>query len=140
MAKLNRWRAAGLLVLAGALVASPLQMGSDGKMAGADGEYAALTAEVNDILQDESLDGALAGVSIRKADSGEKIYDHFGDIRLKPASTMKLFTLAAALETLGEEHRFSTEIHTDGGAERKSAARQSVLERQRRSDIARRGF
>lgn len=114
MAKLNRWRAAGLLVLAGALAASPLQMGSDSEMAGANGDYAALTAQVNDILQDDSLEGALAGVSIRKANSGEKIYDHFGDIRLKPASNMKLFTMSAALETLGEDHRFSTELHTDG--------------------------
>ncbi|WP_249929392.1 D-alanyl-D-alanine carboxypeptidase/D-alanyl-D-alanine endopeptidase [Planococcus maritimus] len=112
--KQNRWRAAGLLIAAGALAASPLKMGSDVRMAGADGEYAELTAQVNEILQDESLDGALAGVSIRKANSGERIYDHFGDIRLKPASNMKLFTLAAALETLGEDHRFSTEIHTDG--------------------------
>ncbi|MDE0582595.1 D-alanyl-D-alanine carboxypeptidase/D-alanyl-D-alanine-endopeptidase [Planococcus sp. A6] len=128
MAKLNRWRAAGLLVLAGALVASPLQMGSDGEMAEADSDYVALTAQVNDILQDESLDGALAGVSIRKADSGEKIYDHFGDIRLKPASNMKLFTMSAALETLGEDHRFSTELHTDGELKGKVLGDPTLLE------------
>ncbi|MBU9673156.1 hypothetical protein KQ939_01925 [Planococcus sp. CP5-4] len=76
MAKLNRWRAAGLLVLAGTHAVSPLQMGRDGKRAGANSEYAALTAQVNDILQTGRLDGALAAVSIRKAESGEKIYDH----------------------------------------------------------------
>lgn len=82
--------------------------------AGADGEYAPLVSEINEILHDERLDGALIGVSIRKADTGEKIYDHFGDTRLIPASNMKLFTAAAAFETLGEDYRFTTEIHTDG--------------------------
>ncbi|MGB6406264.1 MAG: D-alanyl-D-alanine carboxypeptidase/D-alanyl-D-alanine-endopeptidase, partial [Planococcus donghaensis] len=82
--------------------------------AGADGEYAPLVSEINEILHDERLDGALIGVSIRKADTGEQIYDHFGDTRLIPASNMKLFTAAAAFETLGEDYRFTTEIHTDG--------------------------
>ena len=45
--KQNRWRVAGLLIAAGALAASPLKMGSDVRMAGADGEYAELTAQVN---------------------------------------------------------------------------------------------
>lgn len=114
MAKMNRWKAASLLVIAGVLAASPLGMGSEGQVVGADDKYAVLTGEINEILQDERLNGALAGVSIQKADSGEQIYDHFGDTRLKPASNMKLFTMAAALESLGEDHRFTTEIHTDG--------------------------
>ncbi|MBT2582650.1 D-alanyl-D-alanine carboxypeptidase/D-alanyl-D-alanine-endopeptidase [Planococcus sp. ISL-109] len=114
MEKLSRWKVAGLLTVAGVLAMSPLQMGSDERLVGADDKYATLASEVNEILQDERLDGALAGVSIRKADSGEKIYGHFGDIRLKPASNIKLFTLAAALESLGDDHRFSTEIHTNG--------------------------
>ena len=77
-------------------------------------DYAQLGNSINKILQDERLDGATTGVSIREAATGEIIYDHFGDTRLHPASNMKLLTEAAALETLGEDYRFSTEVLTDG--------------------------
>ena len=77
-------------------------------------EYAQLGNSINKILQDERLDGATTGVSIRKATTGEIVYDHFGETRLHPASNMKLLTAAAALETLGEDYRFTTEVLTDG--------------------------
>ncbi|WP_017380313.1 D-alanyl-D-alanine carboxypeptidase/D-alanyl-D-alanine endopeptidase [Paenisporosarcina sp. TG-14] len=77
-------------------------------------EYAQLGNSINKIIQDERLDGATTGISIRKAATGELIYDHFGDTRLHPASNMKLLTAAVALETLGEEYRFVTEVLTDG--------------------------
>lgn len=77
-------------------------------------EYAELGHQINVILNDKKLDGSVTGVSLRSADSGEILYEHFGDIRLRPASNMKLFTTAAALETLGENYRFATEVLTDG--------------------------
>jgi D-alanyl-D-alanine carboxypeptidase/D-alanyl-D-alanine-endopeptidase (penicillin-binding protein 4) len=77
-------------------------------------EYAQLANSINKTLQDERLDGATTAVSIRKATNGEIVYDHFGETRLHPASNMKLLTAAAALETLGEDYRFATEVLTDG--------------------------
>ncbi|CAM3644452.1 D-alanyl-D-alanine carboxypeptidase/D-alanyl-D-alanine-endopeptidase [Aeromicrobium ponti] len=73
-----------------------------------------LVQQLNHILNnDPILQGALAGVSIRNAETGELIYDHIGDIRLRPASNMKLLTAAAALDTLGEDYKFKTELlHT----------------------------
>ncbi|WKA60514.1 D-alanyl-D-alanine carboxypeptidase/D-alanyl-D-alanine-endopeptidase [Planococcus shenhongbingii] len=91
-----------------------MQWGDGNQSAGADEDYAGLVNDINGILQDKRLDGATTGVSVRKADSGEVIYDHFGDVRLKPASNTKLFSSMAALETLGEDYQFTTEIHTDG--------------------------
>lgn len=107
-------KGAALLLMAGAVAVSPMQFNERVIIADADDEYAPLVSKINQILQDERLKGALAGVSIREAETGEKIYDHFGDTRLVPASNMKLFTAAAAFETLGEDYRFTTEIHTDG--------------------------
>lgn len=72
-------------------------------------------SELNHLLEtDQSLNGAIAGVSIRNAANGQLLYDHFGGIRLRPASNMKLLTAAGALSVLGEDYSFCTEVFTDG--------------------------
>lgn len=76
-----------------------------------------LTAKIDAILTNELLDGAVTGVSIRKADTGELVYSYFGETRLHPASNMKLLTAAAALETLGPEYQFTTEVWVNGRIE-----------------------
>ncbi|UJL46361.1 D-alanyl-D-alanine carboxypeptidase/D-alanyl-D-alanine-endopeptidase [Virgibacillus sp. NKC19-16] len=73
-----------------------------------------LEEKMRAILNDERLDGAVTGVSIREADTGEVLYSRNGDTRLHPASNMKLLTGAAAMEILGKDYQFSTEVLTDG--------------------------
>ncbi|WP_010649687.1 D-alanyl-D-alanine carboxypeptidase/D-alanyl-D-alanine-endopeptidase [Oceanobacillus massiliensis] len=68
----------------------------------------------NYVESDKKIKGGLIGISIRKASSGDAVYEHQGDIRLHPASNMKLLTAAAALNVLGAEYRFNTEIRSDG--------------------------
>ena len=67
------------------------------------------------------MDGTIAGVSVRN-EIGEELFEQYGDIRLHPASNMKLLTSAAALTTLGEDYQFTTEILTDGTLYWKSAS------------------
>lgn len=77
-------------------------------------ETVPLTVKMASILKDERLAGAVTGVSVRKADTGETIYSSSAATRLHPASNMKLLTAAAALETLGTDYQFSTEVWVDG--------------------------
>lgn len=74
-----------------------------------------LTNQLNHLLENHpNLKGAIAGVSIRTASTGDLIYSYNGETRLTPASNLKLFTAAAALTTLGKDYTFQTELHTDG--------------------------
>lgn len=73
-----------------------------------------LNEKIEAILTDEKLSGAITGISIRSGETGELLYSHFGETRLRPASNMKILTSIAALETLGADHRFTTEVLIDG--------------------------
>src|SRR5699024_251864 len=75
------------------------------------GERGTMSEKLNHLIENEQkLQGAITGISIRDAETGKKVYDHMGNVRLRPASNMKLLTAAAALAVLGENHTFSTEV------------------------------
>jgi len=68
-----------------------------------------LRTDLDAILADPALEGATSGVVVTEADSGQTLYSRDADTQLLPASNMKIFTAAAALEALGGEHTFATE-------------------------------
>ncbi len=105
-----------VLLLLFVLIFPPLSSNQD---VSADKTNSNLSTELNEILSDERLDGAIAGISVRSANSGELIYENYSETRLTPASNMKLFTAGAALETLGPDYRFTTELLTDGEVKNK---------------------
>ncbi len=70
--------------------------------------------ELQDRLNDSRLQGATTAISIRNAANGEIVYEQLGDTRVHPASVMKLLTGSAALEVLGQDYTFKTELYMDG--------------------------
>lgn len=77
-------------------------------------EATTLEGKIHEVLQDQRLDGTVTGVTVRHGDTAEILFSQFGDKRLRPASNMKMLTTAAALDVLGPDYRFETEVLTDG--------------------------
>lgn len=75
----------------------------------------ALRADLDEILADPRLQGSHAGVVVRDPLTDEVLYRRQAHARATPASNAKLFTSVAALETLGPQYRFRTEVTTTAG-------------------------
>ncbi|MGW3348383.1 D-alanyl-D-alanine carboxypeptidase/D-alanyl-D-alanine endopeptidase [Nonomuraea rubra] len=73
-----------------------------------------LTQDINQILSDSRLTIARAGVVVKSAQTGEELYATDAGKLLIPASNTKLFTSAAAAETLGLDYRFPTTVLSTG--------------------------
>ncbi|MFI6499182.1 D-alanyl-D-alanine carboxypeptidase/D-alanyl-D-alanine-endopeptidase [Nonomuraea typhae] len=73
-----------------------------------------LATDINKILADSRLTIARAGVVVKSAANGEELYATDAGKLLTPASNTKLFTAAAAAETLGLDYRFTTSALQSG--------------------------
>ncbi|MER7349457.1 D-alanyl-D-alanine carboxypeptidase/D-alanyl-D-alanine-endopeptidase [Streptomyces aurantiacus] len=82
--------------------------------AGADSDRSGLPEAIDTILGDPRMEGGAASVVVADAATGETLYQHLPSGRLMPASNTKMLTSAAALELLGPEHRFTTDVLAHG--------------------------
>lgn len=73
----------------------------------------ALGADLGTLLTSRTRTGDW-GAMVISISRGDTLFAHAPDERIVPASTMKLFTTAIALDRLGPEHAFSTDVLRDG--------------------------
>ncbi|MPR00889.1 D-alanyl-D-alanine carboxypeptidase/D-alanyl-D-alanine-endopeptidase [Pseudomonas sp. MAFF 212408] len=66
------------------------------------------------LLADPALYGATVSLTVRDARSGNTLYQHNPNTRLVPASNLKLLTTAAAMDVLGPQYRFATQLLSNG--------------------------
>jgi D-alanyl-D-alanine carboxypeptidase/D-alanyl-D-alanine-endopeptidase (penicillin-binding protein 4) len=57
------------------------------------------------------------GLLVADLETGEVLHEHNADKLFVPASTTKLYSVAAALDALGADHRFKTPVHRRGEME-----------------------
>jgi D-alanyl-D-alanine carboxypeptidase/D-alanyl-D-alanine-endopeptidase (penicillin-binding protein 4) len=74
----------------------------------------ALKKEIERILERSSFGGASWGVAVRSLRTGKLLYERDALKNLRPASTLKLVTTAAALDAFGPEARLRTTLETAG--------------------------
>jgi D-alanyl-D-alanine carboxypeptidase/D-alanyl-D-alanine-endopeptidase (penicillin-binding protein 4) len=70
-----------------------------------------LQAKVSEILAKPELSPAMVGIKVVSLDTGRVLFEDHADKLLRPASNMKLYTVAAALDRLSPDYRFSTSVY-----------------------------
>jgi len=87
----------------------PLPLGYD-----PDGRYVEVGRKISTILKKPALTQAEWGVDIRVVHDDSPVFVYNSDKLFPPASNVKLFTTAAALDRLGPDFRFRTYVAYEG--------------------------
>lgn len=67
--------------------------------------------EIDKAISQSALKKGTVAVSVKNLQTGETVYELNSDKLVPPASTQKLVTLAAALDTLGADYKFKTTLY-----------------------------
>src|SRR5829696_6684527 len=67
-----------------------------------------LQTRISQILAKPELSPAMVGVKVVSLDNGRVIFEENAAKLLRPASNMKIYTVAAALDRLSPDYRFPT--------------------------------
>ncbi|MEM0963060.1 MAG: D-alanyl-D-alanine carboxypeptidase/D-alanyl-D-alanine-endopeptidase [Bacteroidota bacterium] len=102
------------LALAAVLAVAVVLWVARPSQADADGTEARTVAAVDEILADPDLPSAIWGLVIQDARTGRIVLSRNADKNLLPASNLKLFTTAAALDQLGPTFRYTTRLYHIG--------------------------
>lgn len=70
-------------------------------------------AQIDAVLRDTIFRHAFVGIQVVSLKDHKIVYTRNAEKLFRPASNLKLFTTAAALELLGKDFRFKTEVYTD---------------------------
>lgn len=72
---------------------------------------AELQARIAEILRKPELAAAMIGIKVTSLDSGQVLFEENAHKLLRPASNMKIYTVAAALDRLSPDFRFNTSVY-----------------------------
>src|SRR5688500_19521648 len=71
-----------------------------------------LQARISEVLAKPELAPAMVGVKVVSLDTGRVLFEENSGKLLRPASNMKLYTVAAALDKLSPDYRFKTLVYS----------------------------
>ncbi|MGH9932184.1 MAG: D-alanyl-D-alanine carboxypeptidase/D-alanyl-D-alanine endopeptidase [Pyrinomonadaceae bacterium] len=72
---------------------------------------AELQARISEVLRKPELAPAMVGIKVTSLETGRVLFEENANKLLRPASNMKLYTAAAALDRLSPEFRFVTSVY-----------------------------
>lgn len=72
--------------------------------------FANLNGKIEKVISDSGINSAGVSVSVKDVKSGLPVAQHHPKQPMMPASTQKMLTYPAVMETLGEDYKFTTQI------------------------------
>ncbi|HXY34088.1 MAG TPA: D-alanyl-D-alanine carboxypeptidase/D-alanyl-D-alanine-endopeptidase, partial [Planctomycetaceae bacterium] len=78
-----------------------------------------LSPEIRAVINEARFKHAHWGMLVADRATGDVIYELNADLLFPPASTTKLYSVAAALDSLGSDYRFETPVYRRGGVDAK---------------------
>lgn len=66
---------------------------------------------INNVIAESGINKDAISISIKDVKSGKEVYQLNSNRPLSPASTLKLITLAASIDTLGPNYEFKTQLY-----------------------------
>ncbi len=106
-----------LFVLACLIAVITVGLGVRPSSADADADLETSTQQaIEEILAEEDLPSAIWGIYVRDLQTGRVVFSRNADKNLIPASNLKLFTSATALDALGADFRYITRLFFDGSS------------------------
>ncbi|HSK28612.1 MAG TPA: D-alanyl-D-alanine carboxypeptidase, partial [Candidatus Limnocylindria bacterium] len=82
-----------------------------------------LQTRIAQILAKPELAPAMVGVKVVSLDNGRVIFEENAAKLLRPASNMKIYTVAAALDRLSPDYRFLTSVYASARPDSKGLIR-----------------
>lgn len=73
-----------------------------------------LQSKINEILRKPEFASAMVGIKVASLDTGKVIFEENAHKLLRPASNMKLYTVAAGLDRLSPDFRYTTSVYAAG--------------------------
>ena len=66
---------------------------------------------IDNAISDSGVNRGAIAISVKNADTGKTLYELHQKRPMIPASTLKLVTYTAAVDTLGQDFKFKTELY-----------------------------
>ncbi|PIC63139.1 D-alanyl-D-alanine carboxypeptidase/D-alanyl-D-alanine-endopeptidase [Sporosarcina sp. P13] len=108
-ARWSKWLLGVVLVMAS--IATPV---TGGQAAASVQSYKALEVGINQVITSQRMRGTRSSVVVRDAHTNRVVYEYRGDQGVTPASNVKVLTATTALEVLGKDYTFHTDVLTNG--------------------------
>ncbi|PIC81773.1 D-alanyl-D-alanine carboxypeptidase/D-alanyl-D-alanine-endopeptidase [Sporosarcina sp. P1] len=105
----SKWLLGAMLLMAS--VTTPI---IEGQAAAAQQSYKGLEIGINQVMSSQRMRGTRSSVIVREADTNRIVYQYRGNQGVTPASNVKVLTSTSALEVLGKDYTFDTDVLTNG--------------------------